>query len=143
ALCLAEVKNNDIVNCGCSGSAIEDWLGLLPDSITINNILFEADKYTLYPSSVVDLERIVAFCNIQKNYNIAVSGHADNTGSEVKNKELSVKRAKTVADYIKARGVESNRISYTGYGSSRPIENNTTYDGKALNRRVEIRITKK
>ena len=67
-------------------------------------------------------------------------GHTDSTGSDAINEPLSRNRAAAVANFLSNRGVAANRISATGMGARQPIASNTTTDGKAQNRRVEIKV---
>ena len=78
-----------------------------------------------------------------KDSTIVVSGHTDSTGTDAINNPLSVNRANSVANYLKQDGIESSRITATGYGSKQPVASNSTADGRAQNRRVEIKITAK
>ena len=67
-------------------------------------------------------------------------GHTDSVGSEAFNQTLSEQRAATVANYLTGRGVQSARLATKGYGESQPKASNTTEEGRAENRRVEIRL---
>lgn len=71
---------------------------------------------------------------------VRVEGHTDSTGSASYNQTLSENRAKSVSSYLIGRGVESSRIQAMGYGFSRPVADNATASGRALNRRVEVLI---
>ena len=80
---------------------------------------------------------------IENDYlQIEVAGHTDDQGSAENNQGLSDRRAKTVYDYLIRYGVDPNRLSYRGYGESQPIADNTTADGRATNRRVELRVVR-
>jgi outer membrane protein OmpA-like peptidoglycan-associated protein len=68
-------------------------------------------------------------------------GHTDSTGSDDYNLRLSQRRADSVANYLVLRGVTRARIETIGYGESYPVASNATADGRARNRRVEIKIT--
>jgi outer membrane protein OmpA-like peptidoglycan-associated protein len=67
-----------------------------------------------------------------------IEGHTDSTGSVATNKELSMQRAMTVRTYLIAHGVPASSIDVAGLGSSTPVADNTTADGRTRNRRVEI-----
>jgi len=71
---------------------------------------------------------------------IDVMGHTDADGSEVYNQALSERRAAAVANYLSARGVQSARLATKGFGEMKPIASNETVEGKAANRRVEIKL---
>ena len=70
-----------------------------------------------------------------------VYGHTDSTGSDAYNQDLSERRARSVANYLAMRGVSSARIRSQGFGEQYPVASNDTEEGRALNRRVEIKIT--
>ena len=72
---------------------------------------------------------------------IEIGGHTDNIGSQEHNLKLSQNRAKAVFDYLVANGINSSRLSYKGYSFSKPISNNETEQGRALNRRTEFIVT--
>ena len=71
---------------------------------------------------------------------VDVAGHADSTGDEAKNMELSQRRASSVSSYLGAQGVSSQRLITVGYGETRPIASNDTPEGRTQNRRVEITL---
>ena len=72
---------------------------------------------------------------------IQVQGHTDSTGSASFNQTLSEKRAKAVYDFILANGLKTNSLTYIGFGPNQPIASNDTAEGRAKNRRVELKIT--
>lgn len=74
----------------------------------------------------------------QPELKFSVEGHTDSDGSEESNLVLSKKRAKTVMDKLIEMGIDKSRLKYTGFGESKPIDNNNTSEGKANNRRVEF-----
>jgi len=71
---------------------------------------------------------------------VDVAGHADSTGPDDKNLELSQRRAGSVSSYLVAQGINAQRLIATGYGETRPIASNDTVDGRQQNRRVEITL---
>lgn len=71
---------------------------------------------------------------------LTINGHTDNTGSDAINEPLSRNRAQAVASYLQSRGVAGSRLSTAGYGSRQPVASNTTAEGRAQNRRVEVLI---
>lgn len=111
--------------------------------VRLNNIFFEFGKAVLKPESFIELDNVVKFMNENLTMEIALGGHTDNIGSDGANLKLSAERAKSVYDYIVGKGVGSTRLSTQGYGKTRPVADNATDEGKALNRRVEFTITKK
>ena len=108
--------------------------------VSLGNILFDLNQATIKK----DFDRkIDALADVLRKYpqiDIIVSGHTDNTGAESFNQALSDNRAKAVADALIKRGVALSRISYIGFGSSKPAADNSTEEGRAQNRRVEIKL---
>jgi outer membrane protein OmpA-like peptidoglycan-associated protein len=76
--------------------------------------------------------------NSNTGIKISIEGHTDNVGLAATNKKLSQDRAKAVMDALVAKGIISTRMSYQGWGQEKPVADNSTDDGKAKNRRVEI-----
>ena len=109
-------------------------------SIVVENILFTTGKATLRAESYGPLNRLVRLLRENPSVRIEVSGHTDNTGSASLNKRLSRARALTVKRYLESQGIALERIEYEGYGFDRPIAPNTTAEGRAQNRRVEIEV---
>jgi outer membrane protein OmpA-like peptidoglycan-associated protein len=110
------------------------------ESIVVENILFSTGKATLRAESYGPLNRLVRLLRENPSVRIEVSGHTDNTGSASLNKRLSRARALTVKRYLESQGIAPERIEYEGYGFDRPIAPNTTAEGRAQNRRVEIEV---
>jgi len=73
---------------------------------------------------------------------LELAGYTDGTGTEVYNKGLSDKRSKAVFDYLVSRGIAASRMRTVGYSESNPVASNKTEEGRAKNRRVELRILK-
>lgn len=107
----------------------------------MQGIQFETGKATIKPSSYKLLDQIAQTFIDNPSYIIEVQGHTDNVGKAELNKALSDKRAKAVREYLIKKGVEPERMTANGYGMERPIEDNKTAKGRALNRRVEFDIT--
>lgn len=104
------------------------------------NVLFKFDKAELLPSSIGELEMIVIHLKENPNLVLEIYGHTDNTGEANRNKELSRQRAKAVAEYLISQGLDTTRIKPMGFGSSKPISENETEEGRQLNRRVEFKF---
>jgi len=102
-------------------------------------VFFETDSATLLPDSYKALNEVASILRQDTLLLLDISGHTDNSGSPEKNQQLSQRRAKAVLDYLVSQGhVDQLRLSATGYGSSRPIDDNTTVKGRARNRRVQF-----
>jgi len=71
---------------------------------------------------------------------IEISGHTDTTGTAAYNQTLSENRAKSVVQYLIGKGISTERLSFKGYGQSKPIDTNDTETGRANNRRTELKI---
>jgi len=111
--------------------------------VNLGNVLFEFDKAVIRKEFEKGLDQLAEVLKKYPKLDIVVSGHTDSIGSKEYNQKLSELRAKAIADYLLQRGVSQDRISYIGYGDSRPVESNATSEGRAKNRRVEIKIITK
>jgi OOP family OmpA-OmpF porin len=103
-------------------------------------VLFDFDKSNVKPEAAAILDRLVAFMNENKDKKAALAGHTDNIGTEAYNQKLSERRVNSVRDYVVKKGVDSGSISGQGFGESKPIADNKTAEGRAKNRRVEIKV---
>jgi outer membrane protein OmpA-like peptidoglycan-associated protein len=102
------------------------------------SVLFATGKYDLLPIAREKLDEVAKALNDQGYKSMLVEGHTDSVGSASANETLSLKRAESVRTYLVSRGVPSEKIRATGLGSSRPISDTGTPDGRANTRRVEI-----
>lgn len=107
--------------------------------VPINNLFFATGKSDLLPESRLELNRIAHMLKNLKSV-VEIAGHTDNVGDAEKNRELSENRSRAVRDYLIQKGCEWQWISIIGYGADRPKASNDTEDGRALNRRVELKI---
>ncbi len=103
-----------------------------------SGILFETGKYSLNEDAKAALSAFVEEMGELPETNITVYGHTDNTGSAAANERVSLQRAKSVADYLKSLGIEANRVVYEGKSFREPIADNSTAEGRRINRRVEV-----
>jgi len=110
------------------------------ESVILKNIFFETDKYDLKPESQVELKRLIDLLIKNPELRIEISGHTDNIGTQEHNANLSLKRANAVCEYLIQHGIAENRMSFAGYGFSKPIDTNETENGRANNRRTEFKI---
>lgn len=106
----------------------------------INNIFFETGKWELLDDSFSELNRLADFLSKNTEFNIQISGHTDNVGTDKDNLILSQNRALAVKSYLISKSIEERRIKTKGYGESRALSTNATEEGKQLNRRVEFEI---
>ena len=106
-----------------------------------SGILFATNSSTLSEASRSALRKLAESLNQNPDTDIKIVGHTDNTGNVDYNQTLSEKRAKSVYNYLMAdQGVSSKRMEYEGKGIHQPVADNSTVEGRALNRRVEILI---
>ena len=110
------------------------------EAIVLKDILFQTAKWDLQPSSFESLNAVIAFLKSNPSIHIQINGHTDNIGKEDANLQLSTQRAKSVVEYIKQNGVAEHRLLFKGYGSTMPIADNLTEEGRAKNRRTEMLI---
>ncbi|QES89987.1 OmpA family protein [Rhizosphaericola mali] len=106
-----------------------------------SKVLFGFDSYSLTDASKSTLNNLITVLNKYPDTNLEIQGHTDNKGTAEYNQNLSVQRATSVADYLKANGVSAARITTKGYGMTAPKYSNDTEEGRAGNRRVEFLIT--
>ncbi|MCL2335595.1 MAG: OmpA family protein [Endomicrobia bacterium] len=99
---------------------------------------FDTGKADLKPASKASIAAQAAEIKALDYKKVTVEGHTDSTGSAAVNKDLSLKRAKAVYDEFAANGIPTDKMSYQGFGSTMPIADNNTAEGRAKNRRVEI-----
>lgn len=110
--------------------------------LRLKNVYFKSGKATLLPESYPELDKWYMKLKAQESVKVEISGHTDNVGDSISNKQLSESRAKAVRDYFIQKGFLEKRLSYFGYGSGKPISENKTEKGRRKNRRVELRIIK-
>ncbi len=103
-------------------------------------VRFETGSAKLMESSYIILSEIGGIMRAYRDYDLAISGHTDDVGSDLTNLTLSQERAEACRRFIVATGIPESRISSAGYGESRPIGDNTTAEGRRLNRRVEFKL---
>ena len=109
------------------------------DIMVLKGVNFESGSAKLLPESMNVLDSIANDLLDNPDLNIEIGGHTDNTGSAAINRRLSRERADTVRAYLVGKGIPAARLSTVGYGPDRPIASNKTEDGRAANRRVELR----
>jgi outer membrane protein OmpA-like peptidoglycan-associated protein len=110
------------------------------NTIVLRNVFFETDSFTLKKESMLELNKVVRFLQLNSTIRIEIGGHTDNTGNDEYNQVLSEKRAKAVSGYLISSSIAPSRIVSKGYGINKPIATNQTEEGKAQNRRTEMKI---
>ena len=106
--------------------------------VQLHGILFDLDQATLQPKSTKQLQDVVTLMKDQSGLRIEVQGHTDDQGENDYNLDLSQRRAETVVAYLGLFGVDRGRLVPKGYGESKPVTANTSEEGRAKNRRVEL-----
>ena len=106
--------------------------------VSLYGILFDLDKASLKPESVKQLQHVLSLMTTYPKLNLEIQGHTDDQGSDSYNLELSQKRAETVCVYLGLFGIQPQRLKAVGYGETKPVAPNTTREGRAKNRRVEL-----
>jgi len=109
--------------------------------VNLPEVTFAVNSTTISPAMRNTLDGVAQSMINYPNSLIDVMGHTDSTGSDAYNLDLSKRRAESVSNYLTSRGVARARIETIGYGEQYPVADNTTEQGRAQNRRVEIRIT--
>ena len=104
----------------------------------LKNLFFETDEAELLPRSYTELNKLLQRMRERPEMVIQVIGHTDNRGEQDYNQGLSERRAKAVVDFLLINGISAGRVTYQGFGSSRPVAGNETEEGRQLNRRVEF-----
>ena len=108
------------------------------DTVTLNNIHFLTASAELYEASKAGLDRLAEALQRHPRLRLEVGGHTDAVGKDEDNLLLSERRAKAVYDYLILRGIDPDRLTYRGYGETRPVATNDTPEGRALNRRTTL-----
>ncbi|POY35996.1 hypothetical protein C3K47_12390 [Solitalea longa] len=111
------------------------------EKIVLKNIFFETNSYKLSSESMIELQKVIAFMKSNPKIAIEISGYTDNVGEDQSNQVLSENRAKVVYGYLLRSIPNPKRFTYKGFGESQPIDTNETPQGKANNRRTELKIT--
>jgi outer membrane protein OmpA-like peptidoglycan-associated protein len=123
---------------------IDDEINLEPlkvgTKIALRNVFFDVDKATLRSESENELAKVIELMTANKHMKIQISGHTDSDGNDEHNRWLSDARAHAVVNYLVGKGVEKYRLTFKGFGETKPVVPNDTPEHKQLNRRTEIEI---
>jgi len=111
--------------------------------IVLENIFFNTGSAELQPASTIELEKVILLLSENQTLRIEIIGHTDNVGKDSDNLKLSNNRAKAVVDFLISKGVASRRLNAKGLGASQPVTTNDTEEGRAHNRRTELKVIAK
>ena len=106
----------------------------------LEGVYFETGKSVLKKESHKALDAVIKLMKDNPTYNLKITGHTDNTGTEETNMQLSKDRAQVVEQYLESKGLDADRVIVIGFGNTRPAASNETEEGRARNRRVEFTI---
>lgn len=125
-------------------STYQKDIALLPieknAGMVMKNIFFDVNKSVLKPESQTELDKLIQFLNDNPTLKVEISGHTDNAGKPADNLELSNSRAKAVVNYLISKKISPFRLLFRGYGETKPVSDNNTEEGRAFNRRTEMKI---
>lgn len=115
----------------------------LTKALTFDNVNFATNSADLTPDSKQQLDDLAKIMKAFPKVDVKIEGHTDNVGNEAANLTLSRSRASSVKRYLSTHGVDEKRIATNGFGSTKPVADNATAEGKAQNRRIEAFVTRK
>jgi len=110
---------------------------------TFDRLYFETGKSTLKTESQEQLNNIAEILKAYPNVNLKIGGYTDNTGDAAVNTKISTDRANAAMQELIKLGIDANRLEAEGYGSEHPVASNETAEGRAQNRRIDVRVTQK
>jgi len=109
--------------------------------IVLRGVNFDFDKYNIRPDAVPILEQACSQLKAEPSIDVSAQGYTDAVGTDAYNQRLSERRANAVRDVlVNQYGLEGSRVDAVGYGESRPVADNSTDEGRAINRRVEAEV---
>jgi outer membrane protein OmpA-like peptidoglycan-associated protein len=108
--------------------------------IVLRGVNFDFDKATIRADARPVLDEAINILKHESGISVVAEGHTDAVGTDAYNQRLSERRAKAVKDYLVNGGVSASRIDTVGYGEAKPVATNDTADGRAQNRRTELRV---
>lgn len=108
--------------------------------VILKNVFFDTKKTELKPESITELDNVVVLMNENPKLKIQISGHTDNVGKPEDNIKLSLGRSVAVINYLLGKGIKNDRLTFKGFGETKPIADNKTEAGRALNRRTELSV---
>jgi outer membrane protein OmpA-like peptidoglycan-associated protein len=108
--------------------------------IVLRGVNFDFDRANIRADAEPILDAAVSTLQAEQPISIVVEGHTDSTGADQYNQDLSIRRATAVRDYLQKKGIDAGRMTIEGYGETKPVASNDTAEGRAQNRRVELRV---
>ena len=109
-------------------------------SIVLKNVFFDTKSSELKNTSIVELDQLVLLLKENPSLKIRIEGHTDNVGKPEDNLVLSRKRAASVVQYLQKNGIDISRLTSSGFGETQPVAENNTEEGRAKNRRTEMKV---
>lgn len=109
-------------------------------TVILKNIFFDVNKYNLKEQSTTELDNVFMLLRDNPTLKIQINGHTDNAGRINDNMVLSNNRAQAVVQYLINKGIEPTRLTFKGFGPNEPVADNTTEEGRARNRRTELKV---
>ena len=122
-------------NNGCPGITVADREIL---DLAVKNVRFETGKDILKPESYIVLDKVMDLMRKYQEYSLSIAGYTDNVGNSRSNLRLSEKRAEACYNYLVGKGISPSRLTFRGYGEVNPVADNSTSEGRRVNRRVEF-----
>ncbi|ULQ54826.1 OmpA family protein [Flavihumibacter fluvii] len=109
-------------------------------TVVLKNIFFETNSISLGTNSQVELDQLVHLLKENPTLQIQINGYTDNVGKAADNLKLSNGRAQSVVNYLGKNGIDPKRLRFQGFGATQPIADNSTEEGRARNRRTELKV---
>lgn len=110
------------------------------DAIVLRGVTFDTNSDRLTANAKVILNQVADALNARADIKVEIGGHTDSVGADAYNQKLSERRARSVFDYLVARGIDPSRMQSRGYGETQPVDTNETNEGREVNRRVELKV---
>ncbi|MBL7963981.1 MAG: OmpA family protein [Flavobacteriales bacterium] len=134
-MAVPEASDGEVMNLNIPLTPLEAGRG-----VVLHNIFFARDQAALGKASLTELGQLLEMLRMNPALKLEIAGHTDSDGTAEHNKRLSRARAQAVVDHLLNNGVEPSRLIAKGYGADQPVAENTTDEGKARNRRTEMRV---
>lgn len=137
-------SDNFLMTGRTADSTYEKNISLLPIEnnarVVLKNIFFEVNKFEINPASQAELDKLIQLLTENPTLKIEISGYTDNVGKPADNLTLSNNRAKAVVSYLVSKNIAAARLTAKGYGETKPLADNKTEEGRAQNRRTEMKV---